>query len=201
MSTLPSNPVNVPQAPEAPFDPALLARMASAMFAALPTEVAGPVGARNFSGLPPASIPGVGQASPLAGVQAPVNIAPPGSPLASPAGFGPAMPGTPIPQGQVPGANLIPASPMQLPSLANRAPSLLPHATAPNGVPDTVISTLPAYEPRLGGAVLGVPEAHAASPSQASAHPAAPDASASSYYFLQHGHPSASGHDPSSKPA
>jgi cysteine desulfurase/selenocysteine lyase len=200
MSTLPSNPVSVPQAPEAPFDPALLARMATAMFAALPTEVAGPVGARNFSGLPPASIPGVGQTSPLAGVQAPVNIAPPGSPLASPAGFGPAVPGTPIPQGQLPGTNLIPASPTQLPSLANRAPALLPHATAPNGVPDTVISTLPAYEPRLSGAALGVPEAHAASPTQASAHPAAPDASASSYYFLQHGHPSPSGRDTSSKP-
>jgi cysteine desulfurase/selenocysteine lyase len=68
-------------------------------------------------------------------------------------------------------------------------------------VPDTVISTLPAYEPRLGGAVLGVPEAHAASPTQAAAHPAAPDASASSYYFLQHGHPSPGGHDTGSKPA
>jgi cysteine desulfurase/selenocysteine lyase len=202
MSTLSSNPVTVPQAPEAPFDPALLARMASAMFAALPTEVAGPVGARNFSGLPPASIPGVGQTSPLAGVQAPVNIAPPGSPLASPAGFGPAVPGTPIPQGQLPGTNLIPASPTQLPSLANRAPALLPHATAPNGVPDTVISTLPAYEPRLGGAVLGVPEAPAASPTQASVHPAAPDAStALSYYFLRQGQPLPGGHDSNIKPA
>src|SRR5256885_16027225 len=30
-----------------------------------------------------------------AGVQAPVNVAPPGSPLASPAGLGPGVPGTP----------------------------------------------------------------------------------------------------------
>jgi len=118
---------------EAPFDPAILAQMATQLFATLP------------------------------GAQAPVNIAPPGSPLASPAGFGPSVPGTPIPQGRVPGTNLIPASPMQLPSLANRAPALLPHAVAANGVPDHVVSAVPGYEPRFGAAVLGVPQAHGAS--------------------------------------
>ncbi|OUM03904.1 family 2A encapsulin nanocompartment cargo protein cysteine desulfurase [Variovorax sp. JS1663] len=118
---------------EAPFDPAVLARMASAMFAALP-----------------------GNAAP--GVQAPVNIAPPGSPLASPGGFGPGVPGTPVPQGLVPGANLLPASPTPLASLAHRAPALLPHATAANGLPDNVVSTVPAYEPRFGSGVLGVPD-------------------------------------------
>ncbi|MDR6859907.1 cysteine desulfurase/selenocysteine lyase [Variovorax guangxiensis] len=123
---------------EAPFDPALLAQMASAMFAALP-----------------------GAGAP--GVQAPVNIAPPGSPLASPAGVGPGVPGTPIPQGQVPGTNLIPASPTPVLSLAHRAPALLPHATAANGVPDHVTSTVPAYEPRFGSGVLGVPQAVASS--------------------------------------
>ncbi|KAB2892447.1 MAG: cysteine desulfurase, partial [Burkholderiaceae bacterium] len=41
--------------------------------------------------------------------------------------------------------------------LTHRAPALLPHATAANGLPDTVVSTLPAYEPRIGSAVLGVP--------------------------------------------
>lgn len=183
MSNLPSNPVSIPQAGEAPIDPALLARMATAFFSALPNQSSGV----------------------LRGVQAPVNIAPPGSPLASPAGFGPSIPGTPIPQGQIPGTNLLPASPTQLPSLANRAPALLPHATAPNGVPDTLISTLPAYEPRLGGAVLGVPQAQAADGQQAGSsqfeQPAssAPvdlpsNAGASSpYYFLQHGQPSLSG--------
>ncbi|QNP60453.1 family 2A encapsulin nanocompartment cargo protein cysteine desulfurase [Acidovorax monticola] len=109
-------------------------------------------------------------------MQAPGNIAPPGSPLASPAGFGPGVPGTPVPQGLVPGANLLPASPTQLLSLTHRAPALLPHATAANGLPDTVVSTLPAYEPRIGSAVLGVP-----------AQPAAPQGVPSSdpkFYFV-----------------
>ncbi|PMZ18030.1 cysteine desulfurase, partial [Pseudomonas sp. FW306-02-F08-AA] len=76
---------------------------------------------------PPATVPSFAQASPgSAGVQAPVNIAPAGSPLASPAGFGPSVPGTPFPQGQVPGANLAPASPTPVLSLAHRAPALLP---------------------------------------------------------------------------
>jgi len=69
---------------QAPIDPAVLAQMASTLFATPPG--------------------GLGSTPP--GVQAPVNIAPPGSPLVSPAGFGPSMPGTPIPQGLVPGANL-----------------------------------------------------------------------------------------------
>ncbi|MCT8173726.1 family 2A encapsulin nanocompartment cargo protein cysteine desulfurase [Variovorax sp. CY25R-8] len=145
--------------------------MASAMFAALP-------------GTPPASLPGA---------QFPANIAPPGSPLVSPAGFGPGVPGTPIPQGQVPGTNLLPASPTQLPSLANRAPALLPHAVAGNGVPDTVLSVAPAFEPRSGGHVLGVPPVQ---PSQAASSGASP------YYFLggNHGQPAGAGgfavHDP-----
>ena len=162
--TTASPPVAVPQGLEAPIDPAALARMASALFAALP-------------GTPPSAIPGIGQATPVAGVQAPVNIAPPGSPLASPAGLGPSVPGTPIPQGTIPGVNLLPASPTPLASLAHRAPALLPHAPAGNGVPDKAFSAVPAYEPRLGGAVLGVPEA---------------------YYFLDtaHGQPSAGGADP-----
>ena len=119
------------------------------------------------------------------GAQFPANIAPPGSPLASPAGFGPSVPGTPIPQGQIPGANLLPASPTQLPSLANRAPALAPHAVAGNGVPDSVLSVAPAFEPRSGGAVQGVPQQIGA--------PVAPRAAASPFYFLSdgYGHPSA----------
>jgi cysteine desulfurase/selenocysteine lyase len=150
---------------EAPFDPAILARMASAMFSALP-------------GTPPSSLPGVASGL-VPGAQFPANIAPPGSPLASPAGFGPSVPGTPIPQGQIPGANVLPASPTQLPSLANRAPALLPHAVAGNGVPDTVLSVAPAFEPRLGSSVLGVPQQVK---------------DASPFYFLSNsfGHPSAS---------
>ncbi len=149
---------------EAPFDPAILARMASAMFSEVP------------------------------GAQFPANVAPPGSPLVSPAGFGPSVPGTPIPQGQIPGTNLVPASPTQLPSLANRAPALLPHAVAGNGVPDTVLSVAPAFEPRSGGAVLGVPQ-------QVNA-PVAPQTGASPFYFLNsgYGHPSAAATPPVSPP-
>ncbi|WP_444813139.1 family 2A encapsulin nanocompartment cargo protein cysteine desulfurase [Variovorax saccharolyticus] len=131
-----------------------------------------------------------GQAEPP-GVQAPSQLAPPGSPLASPAGFGPSVPGTPIPQGQLPGSNLIPASPTQVLSLGNRAPALQPHAQAGNGVPENLLGALPAYEPRLGGAVLGVPEALAATPSQSSP-----------FYFLgdSYGQPSAGGRGTDSAP-
>jgi cysteine desulfurase/selenocysteine lyase len=184
---------SLPAGPEAPIDPAVLARMANAMFAALP-------------GSPPSSFPALGSAGSPAGVQTPVNIAPPGSPLASPAGFGPSVPGTPMPQGIAPGANLLPASPTPLASLAHRAPALLPHAQAGNDVPDSVISTLPAYEPRLGGAVLGVPEQHreASSPggagTSASGRPGSalganaphaathPATGAAPYYFLSPGY-------------
>nr|WP_315846487.1 family 2A encapsulin nanocompartment cargo protein cysteine desulfurase [uncultured Achromobacter sp.] len=130
----------VPGAPEAPIDPRELARLANAFFTALPGQAVGIT--------PPAPVP--------PGVQAPLNVAPPGSPLASPAGLGPGVPGTPIPQGHAPGANLVPASPAQLPSLAHRAPALLPHAQAGNGVPDNVVTAVPAYEPRFGSGVTGV---------------------------------------------
>lgn len=178
IASLPSQAVG----PEAPIDPAVLARMANALFAALP-------------GTPPSSVPASGSAGVPAGVQAPVNIAPPGSPLVSPAGFGPSVPGTPFPQGIAPGANLLPASPTPLASLAHRAPALLPHAQAGNGLPDTVVTALPAYEPRFGGAALGVPEASGATAQQAASHPAT---GAVPYYFLDtaHGHPSAGGADP-----
>lgn len=159
-------------APQAPFDPEALARMANALFSAAPGSAPALPGLPGLPGLP-------------AGVQAPVNVAPPGSPLASPAGLGPGVPGTPIPQGQAPGSNLLPASPAPLASLAHRAPALLPHAQAGNGVPDHVVSALPAYEPRLGSQVLGVPQrqgdpldALAALPFTAPASPASPAAPA-----------------------
>lgn len=143
--------------------------MANALFSAGPTGV--PVA--SASPVPP-------------GIQAPVNIAPAGSPLASPAGFGPGVPGTPIPQGLVPGTNLIPASPTPVLSLAHRAPALLPHAVSGNGVPDAALSQLPAYQPRFGSGVQeGVPEAVAAHSAQGAAPTAAP------FYFVgdNYGHP------------
>jgi cysteine desulfurase/selenocysteine lyase len=151
----------------APFDTALLAQMANAMFGALPSA--------------------------RAGVQAPVNVAPAGSPLASPAGLGPGVPGTPIPQGQVPGTNLLPASPGPVLSLGNRAPALLPVAPAGNGVPDKLYSTVPAYEPRVGSGLLGVEPVAAPAPALAREAGSA----ASSYYFLDRdgSHPAAAGSD------
>ncbi|KEK18604.1 cysteine desulfurase, partial [Bacillus gaemokensis] len=130
----------VPGAPEAPIDPDVLTRLANAFFTALPGRPA------------PADLP----AAVPPGVQAPVNVAPPGSPLVSPAGLGPGVPGTPIPQGLAPGVNLAPASPAPLPSLAHRAPALLPHAQAGNGLPDNVVTAVPAYEPRFGAGATGI---------------------------------------------
>jgi len=152
-TSLPSGqPAGVPDASGAPFDPAVLARLATEFFSAPPAPPFAPHG-----------------------VQAPANIAPPGSPLVSPAGFGPGVPGTPIPQGQIPGTNLIPASPTQVLSLGNRAPALAPVAPAGNGVPDKLLSAGPAYDPRSGGGLLGVPE---------SVGDTRPQAGTSPYYFL-----------------
>ena len=162
-----------------PIDPALIAQMANALFAR------GPSGVTALSSGAP-------------GVQAPVNLAPAGSPLSSPAGLSPSVPGTPIPQGAAPGANLIPASPTPVLSLANRIPALQPHALAGNGMPDRVYNEAPAYEPRFGSGVLGVPEASAAVapgagytalPSHGAASPFA--GGTSPFYFLneQYGHP------------
>ncbi|TDS84354.1 family 2A encapsulin nanocompartment cargo protein cysteine desulfurase [Comamonas sp. JUb58] len=152
----------LPEPSGAPISTELLAQLATALWAERPAAPAG---------LPP-------------GVQAPVNIAPPGSPLASPAGLGPSVPGTPIPAGLLPGSNLLPASPTPALSLAHRAPALLPHAAAGNGVPDTLHSALPAYEPRLGGLVQGVPPVAAAPATVPSTVPSAVPAAASGYYFL-----------------
>ncbi|MGJ4748990.1 hypothetical protein ACQV5M_21685, partial [Leptospira sp. SA-E8] len=89
---------------------------------------------------------------------APVQWAPPGSPLATSTGLGINVPGSPIPLGAGPGANLLPQSPAFLPTLAHRAPALAPHAEAGNHAPDRAWSELPAYEPRLGGVVQGAPQ-------------------------------------------
>jgi cysteine desulfurase/selenocysteine lyase len=128
-----------------PLDPAWLSQMASAMFGAL--------------------------SSAPSGAQAPGNVAPAGSPLASPAGLGPAVPGTALPQGRVPGANLMPATPTQALTPLNRAPAMLPAAPAGNGVPDKLLGAVPAYEPRIGGALLGVPQAGSLAGSLPSAAP------------------------------
>ena len=151
-----------PEHPSAPISPDVLAQLANALFSERPGSGAVPLG-----------------------VQAPVNMAPPGSPLVSPAGLGPSVPGMPVPQGTAPGANLLPASPTPVLSLANRAPALLPHAQAGNSVPDSVLGNLPAYEPRLGSAVQGVPQATPANAATEKTGAGAQPVGASSYYFLQ----------------
>lgn len=131
----------IPAAPPSPLDTGALAQLASALFR---------------------SLPGAAAPSPAFGAQPPTTWAPGGSPLASPAGLSPNVPGTPIPQGQIPGANFTPSSPGTVLALGNRAEVAIPHASAGNGVPDKAFTTLPAYEPRLAGATDSAPQAPAA---------------------------------------
>ena len=151
LSSLASAPTLPPGLP----DPALLARLAGEFFAALPGQ----------------SVPAAG------GVPVPSNPHPAGVSL-PPGSVGPATP-VAVPFGaQPPGANLVPISPQAPANVAASVPSLVPHAQAPNGVPDEALVAAPGYDGRLGSQALGVPEGHAAhGPSDAT--PAA-----SPYYFL-----------------
>ena len=186
-----SNPVDsiaLPTLPAGLPDPATLARLASEFFSALPGGAA--PSAFSATGVPT----GVAQTLPLTApaLSTASNPAPAGSPLAGPGGTGTGIPGAALPQGKVPGANLLPAAPTHVLALGNRAPALSPHAAAQNGVPDSVVTVAPALEPRFGGAALGVPEAHGVGHSpgglspQAGTGPSAqaPGVQASPYYFL-----------------
>ncbi|WP_025102169.1 family 2A encapsulin nanocompartment cargo protein cysteine desulfurase, partial [Burkholderia sp. A1] len=102
-------------------------------------------------------------------------------------GSGTGLPSPGLPAGRLPGANLAPAAPTQLLTLGNRAPALVPHATAANGVPDSVVTAAPGFEPRSGGTLLGVePVTAPASAAAARGAPAAVSsaAPASPFYFL-----------------
>lgn len=151
---------------QAPLDTAALAQLASSIFRALPGQA------------PVASAPQL----PM-GAQAPANIAPAASPLSSPAGLAPNLPGTPIAQGQIPGSNLLPASPAQVLNLSNRAPALLPHAPAGNGVSDKAFMALPGYEPRLASITQNVPAVTAPALPSAVPNPSI-DNAASPFYFV-----------------
>ncbi|QTD93388.1 family 2A encapsulin nanocompartment cargo protein cysteine desulfurase [Burkholderia anthina] len=157
-------------------DPAALARLASEFFATPPGQATAPglsAGSGAVGGVPsalPAAAPILASVS---------NPAPAGSPLAGPGGTGTGVPGLALPQGKAPGANLAPSAPTHVLSLGNRVPALAPHAAAQNGLPDNAVSIAPAFEPRVGGAALGVPQASAAvSDGAVKAAPAA-----SPYYF------------------
>ena len=134
-------------------DPAALARLATEFFAALPgTYAAG-------------------------GVPVPANPQPAGLSL-PPGAIGPATPST-VPLGALPpGANLVPRSPQTAANAGASAPSLLPHAQAPNGLPDHALVAAPGYDGRVGSQVLGVPQTYTP------AGPATAPPQASAYYFL-----------------
>jgi cysteine desulfurase/selenocysteine lyase len=156
-----SNPVSRAALPELPQgvapaglpDVATLARLATEFFSTIPGG-ATPAAASIGSGGGESLSAGLPYAAPV--LASASNPAPPGSPFAGPGGAGTGVPGLAIPQGQAPGANLVPSSPTQILSLGNRVPALAPHAVAQNDVPDTTVTAAPALEPRFGGAALGV---------------------------------------------
>jgi len=173
-------------------DPATLARLAGEFFAALPgggVSAGWPANSLNDAASSPPSASSASFASALP-VAAPVlstasNPAPAGSPLAGPGGFGTGVPGAAVPQGKAAGANLLPSAPTHVLSLGNRAPALVPHAAAQNGLPDSAVTIAPALEPRFGGAALGVPEGHGAQrPSAGGVSSSSAPAAVSPYYFL-----------------
>jgi cysteine desulfurase/selenocysteine lyase len=158
-------------------DIATLTQLASAFFSALPGETPKLPAA---SPMPPA----------LGGVPAPANVLPGGSSL------GPLVREPQLAGAIAPGGNVAPTTPQNALNLGASSPSLVPHAAAPNGPPDTVTQVAPAVDNRFGGQALGVPQATVATlPTPASAPSApgagrapAPSASeASPYYFINNG--------------
>ncbi|CAN7701552.1 family 2A encapsulin nanocompartment cargo protein cysteine desulfurase [Caballeronia sp. LjRoot31] len=171
-------------------DPAMLARLANAFFAALPGST---LGGNGVPGSAPSELAAAAPALPAS-----TNPVPPGSPMAGPSGAGSGIPGAAIPQGKVPGANLAPSAPTHVLSLGNRAPALLPHAAAQNGLPDNLVTIAPALDSRYGGTALGVPEAAAANlPTDG----AAGRSSASPYYFIDIARPPSYGVEDGPLPA
>lgn len=122
-------------------DPAELARLAGQFFAALP-----------------GSVPAATSPSALGGVPVPANPQPAGLSL-PPGSFGPSTPAAVPVVGAVPGSNLAPTSPQTPVNIVASAPSLVPHAQAPNGVPDHALEAAPGYDGRLGSHALSVPTA------------------------------------------
>ena len=119
-------------------DVTALAQLANEFFATLP-------GRSAAGGVPVTTNPQP------AGVSLPPGFPSPSTPAAVPL------------SGPPPGANLVPSSPQSPANAAASAPALVPHAQAPNGVPDHALVAAPGYDGRAGSQVLGVPEAHTAS--------------------------------------
>ena len=62
-----------------------------------------------------------------------------------------------------PGANVVPTSPNSAANQVSSVPALVPHSTAPNGLPDHAAIVPPALDSRLGQISLAVPEGYVAS--------------------------------------
>ena len=150
------------------------------------------------AGAPPAGLPDLATLNRLAGeffsawpgaysaggVPVPTNPQPAGLTL-PPGSAGPSTPSA-VPFGALPpGANLAPTSPQSPANAGASLPALRPHAVAPTGVPDLVIEAAPAYDGRLGGPALAVPQAAGASN--------APAAAQGPYYFLSERGPATAG--------
>lgn len=165
MTTLtPTSELPGASAPAGLPDVAALTRMASDFFAALPGER-----------------PALSPPSALGGVPAPVNVLPGGTSL-GPLAQGPQLPGT-----LMTGANVVPTSPQAAGAHVASVPSLVPHSVAANGLPDSVVTAVPALDSKVGGHALGVPTAFAAALPQAAVERpnlAGTSAPSSPYYFL-----------------
>lgn len=166
-------------------DVAALARLAGEFFSALP---GGSVPAVTSLGSGVAGVPTTPPATAVTPVRpalggAPVqaNPLPAGAPTV-PVGAGPALQSANV--GAVaPGSNLAPSSPPQVLALGASVPTLVPHAVAPNGLPETLAAAAPGYDSRVGGPALGVPEAFAPALPSIDPPTGAPVPS-TPYYFL-----------------
>ncbi|HET7862889.1 MAG TPA: family 2A encapsulin nanocompartment cargo protein cysteine desulfurase, partial [Burkholderiaceae bacterium] len=97
---------------------------------------------------------------------------------------GPATPAA-VPFGALPpGTNLLPTSPQAPAHVAASQPALLPHAQAPNGVPDHALVAAPGHDGRAGSQLLGVPEAYGTHLPDAAPPAGGAPASAPPFYFL-----------------
>lgn len=154
----------LPGAGASPLDVGELTRLAGAFFAALPGQA--PLTTSH------------------GGVSAPVNLLPGGTSL-GPHANGPQLPGT-----IAPGANVVPTSPNSAANQVSSVPALVPHSTAPNGLPDNAAIVPPALDSRLGQLSLAVPEGHVASSPRSHEAPVSPFGAqppagpSSPYYFL-----------------
>lgn len=171
-------------------DPAELARLAGAFFAALPGQPPA-----SLTPASPALVPGSPSAATSqpgsGGVPVPSGVQPAGLSL-PPGTSGPSTP-TAAPSLSspwvVPGANLIPHSPQAAANFGASLPARAPHAQAPNGVPDVLLMGAPGADGRLGSHVLGVPPAPMAQSPAVATHSTPPPESVnvSPYYFVGEG--------------